>query len=175
VKNKNILILGFLLSAFIISCSQSEREEVSKNKNLENKPLILENVPHQDKSKIKIKQESEKNQVKPLLSYKKTISLNGEKYLFEDEKLQKGSQVRNIHMSEKGKIRGTFVVITKTGKIADISFKSKTKIAKDTFRLIPMQNDDLLDIYKMLLADKNLIRVEIEIDYSPESKKKLFK
>jgi len=165
--------MGFFLSALLVSCSQSEREEVSKNEAAESKPLILENVPHQDKSKIK--RELEKNREKPVLSHKRTISLNGEKYLFEDEKLQKGSQVRNIHMSEKGRIKGTFVVITKTGKVAGISFKSKTKIAKDTFRLIPMKNDDLLDIYKTLLADKSLIRVEIEIDYSPDSQKQIFK
>jgi hypothetical protein len=164
--------MGFFLSALVVSCSQSEHEEASKNEAAENKPLILENVPHQDKSKIK--QELEKKREKPILSHKRTISLNGEKYLFEDEKLQKGSQVRNIHMSEKGRIKGTFVVITKTEKIAGISFKSKTKIAKDTFRLIPMQNDDLLDIYKILLADKSLIRVEIEIDYSPDSQKQMF-
>jgi len=174
VKNKNVLILGFFLSALVVSCSQSEREETSKNEISENKALILENVAHQDKSKIKIKQELEKNQEKPILSHKRTISLNGEKYIFEDEKLQKGSQVRNIHMSEKGRIKGTFVVMTKTGKITGLSFKSKTKIAKDTYRLIPMQNDDLLDIYKTLLADKSLMRVEIEIDYSPESKKQIF-
>jgi len=165
--------MGFFLSALIVSCSKSEREEAAKNEVAENKPLILENVPHQDKSKIK--QELERNRDKPILSHKRTISLNGEKYLFEDEKLQKGSQVRNIHMSEKGRVKGTFVVITKAGKIADISFKSKTKIAKDTYRLIPMQNDDLLDIYKTLLADKSLIRVEIEIDYSPDSQKQIFK
>lgn len=174
MKNKNVLITGFFLSALVVSCSQSEREEAPKNETSENKPLILENVPHQDKSKIKIKQESEQSRDKPVMSNKRTISLNGEKYLFEDEKLQKGSQVRNIHMSEKGRIKGTFVVITKTGEIADISFKSKTKIAKDTFRLLPMQSDDLLNIYKILLADKSLTRVEIEIDYSPDSKKQLF-
>jgi len=174
VKNKNILILGFFLSALVVSCSQSEHEEEAKNETTEKKPLIQENVPYQGKSKINIKQESEHNREKPVLSHKRTISLNGEKYIFEDEKLQKGSQVRNIHMSEKGRIKGTFVVITKTGKIAGLSFKSKTKIAKDTFRLIPMQNDDLLDIYKILLADKSLTRVEIEIDYSPDSQKQIF-
>jgi hypothetical protein len=172
VKNKNVLILGLFLSALVVSCSQSEREEASKNETSKNKALTLKNVPHQDKSEIK--QELEKSREKPILSNKKTISLNGEKYLIEDEKLQKGSQVRNIHMSEKGRIKGTFVVITKTGKVAGISLKNKVKIAKDTFRLIPMQNDNLLDIYKTLLADKSLSRVEMEIDYSPESKKKIF-
>lgn len=165
--------MGGVLSALVVSCSQSEREEASINETLENKTLISENVLHQDKSKIK--QKLEKIRDKPVLLYKRTISLNGEKYIFEDEKLQKGSQVRSIHMSEKGRVKGTFVVITKTGKIADISFKSKTKIAKDTFRLIPMKYDDLMGVYKRLLADKSLIRVEIEIDYSPDSKKLLFK
>lgn len=174
MKNKNVLIIGGFLSALVVSCSQSEREEAPINETSENKPLISESALHQDKSKIKIKQELEKNRDNPVPSQKRTISLNGDKYIFEGEIIQKGSQVHNIHMSEKGRIKGTFVVISKTGKITAIPVKSKTKIAKNTFRLTPMENADLMDVYKILLADKNLTRVEIEIDYSPDSKKQIF-
>jgi len=166
VKNNRVLVVGFCLSALVASCSQSEHQEVSESKNTDEKLLQSDKETHSDKSKRATKEELGKNKERPILLGKRTISFNGEKYLFEGEKLQKGSQVRNIHMSEKGTVKGTFVVVAKAGEILDLSFKSKTKIAKDTFRLIPAKTDDLMPIYNALILNKSIARVELEIVYS---------
>lgn len=166
MKKNKILVVGFLLSTLVVSCSQSKHEKISENKSSDEKVLKSDNETYIGKSKdIKIE-----NVERSKLLGQRTISFNGEKYLFDGEKLRKGSQVRNIHMSEQGRIKGTFVIVVKAGEILNLPFKSKTKIAKDTFRLIPAQDDDLMTAYKQLLADKNLIRVELEVDYSPVNK-----
>lgn len=168
MKNNNVLIVGFFLSVLIVSCSQSAIEEVSDNKSYEEKRLKSANETHIDKNTSATKKELEKNKDRPTLFGNRTVSFNGEKYLVDGAKLRKGSQVRNIHMSEKGRIKGTFVVVLKAGETLDISFKSMTKIAKDTFRLIPAQTDDLMAIYNELLLNKSIARVELEIVYSGE-------
>ena len=166
MKKDKLLILGFCLSALVVSCSKSEREDVSESNDSNEKLLKSDNETHIDKSKIVTKKGLEKNTERAALVGKRTISFNGEKYLFDGKNLRKGSKVRNIYMSETGTIKGTFVVVAKAGEILDLSFKSKTKIAKDTFRLIPAQADDLMTIYNELLLNKSIAIVELEVMYS---------
>tara|TARA_R110001592_G_scaffold55647_3_gene169902 strand:+ start:7891 stop:8418 length:528 start_codon:yes stop_codon:yes gene_type:complete len=166
VKKDKLLILAFCLSALLVSCSQSEHEEVPESKSFDEKPLKSDDNAYIDESKITAIKKVEKNTERAALVGKRTISFNGEKYLFDEKKLRKGSKVRNIYMSETGTIKGTFVVVAKAGEILDLSFKSKTKIAKDTFRLIPAQADDLMTIYNELLLNKSIAIVELEVMYS---------
>ena len=166
MKKDKLLILAFCLSALLVSCSQSEHEEVPESKSFDEKPLKSDDNAYIDKSKITAIKKVEKNIEQPALLGKRTISFNGEKYLFDGEKLRKGSKVRNINMSESGRIKGSIVVVAKAGEILDLSFKSKTKIAKDTFRLIPAQADDLMTIYNELLLNKSIAIVELEVMYS---------
>lgn len=168
VKNNKILIVGFCLGVFAVSCSKSEPEKVSKSRDLDETRLESVKEANKDKGKTAAIKKLEKNSEQPVLLGARTISFNGEKYLFDGGKLRKGSQVRNIHMSEKGTVKGTFVVVAKAGEILDVSFKSKIKIAKDTFRLIPKQTDDLMTIYNALLLNESVAIVELEVVYSGE-------
>ena len=69
-------------------------------------------------------------------------------------------------MSESGKIKGSIVVVVKQGETLEIPLKSTTKIAKNTFRLIPAQSDDLMTVYKTLLSNKSITIVELEVVYN---------
>ena len=161
-------MVGFCLSVLAVSCSQSEQEhtEVSQSKNSDEKILKLINKPQIDKSKLVTKKGLQENIERPEFLTNRTISFNGEKYLFEGKKLQKGSKVRNIHMSEYGTVKGTFVIVAKTGTSLDLSLMSKSKIAKDTFRITPAKTDDLMTIYNELILNESIDIVELEVGYS---------
>lgn len=163
-KNK-ILVVGFCLGALAVSCSQAEHKDPSENKTSDKKLLESVNKAYIDKNKV-VESKRNENVDRPALLGKKMVSFNGEKYLFNGEKLRKGSQVRSIHMSEIGTVKGTFVVVAKTDEILDVPFKNKTKIAKDTFRLIPAKTDDVMAIYNELLLNESIVRVELEVVYN---------
>lgn len=166
MRKNNTLVVGFCLSALAVSCSQAEHKDLSENKISGEKPLESVNKAYIDKNKI-VESKINKNVERPALLGKKTVSFNGEKYLFNGEKLRKGSQVRSIHMSEIGTVKGTFVVVVaKKGGILDVPFKNKTKIAKDTFRLVPIQTDDLMAAYNELLLKDSIAIVELEVVYN---------
>lgn len=164
MKNDKTLIIGFCLCALAVSCSQSESEKIPENKNTEQ--ALTTSVNKNDNNRRATIKEVEKSVEKPVLLGKRTIAFNGEKYIYEGEKLRKGSRVRNIHMSEYGTVKGTFVVVAKAGKTLDLAFKRKTKIAKDTYRLMPSKTDDLMTIYNELLLNDSIAIVELEIGYS---------
>lgn len=168
MRDNKIIIVGFLLSTLVVSCSQSEPKKVSANKNLAVKQVESVDETSVGKSKLDGQKKVEKKKEHTALLGKRTVSFNGEKYLFDGRKLQQGSKVRGIHMSESGRVKGSIVVVVKEGKILDISFmnfKSKTKIAKNTFRLIPNQTDDLLTVYKKLSSNNSISIAELEIVY----------
>lgn len=169
MKNNKIFLVGFCLGALAISCSQSESEQIPKKKNTD-EPLLT-SVNENDKLKLATIKTVDKKVVQPRLSGKRTIAFNGEKYLYDGGKLRKDSRVRNIHMSEYGTVKGTFVVVVKTGKTLDLAFKRKTKIAKDTFRITPGKVDDLMTIYHELLLNEALAIVELEVGYSRKNSK----
>jgi hypothetical protein len=109
MRNNNVLIVGFCLSALVVACAQPEHEgvstyeAVSESKSLgsksgDQKLLKSSDETPIDKIKMVIRNKQEKNTERPTLLGKRTIFLNDEKYIFEGEKLQKGSKVRNIHM-----------------------------------------------------------------------------
>lgn len=158
----------FCLSVFAVSCSQSEQEhtEVSSSKNSDEKTLKSIKKAQIDKSKFVTKEGLQENIERPEFLTNRTISFNGEKYLFEGKKLQKGSKVRNIHMSEYGTVKGTFVIVAKAGTTLDLSLISKTKIAKDTFRITPAKTDNLMTIYNELILNESIAIVELEVGYS---------
>ena len=171
MKNNKTLIIGFCFCALAVSCSQSEPEKTPENKNTEQ--ALTTSVNKNDSSRRATIKEVEKSVEKPGLLGQRTIAFNGEKYIYEGEKLRKGSRVRNIHMSEYGTVKGTFVVVAKTGKTLDLAFKRKTKIAKDTFRLLPAKTDDLITIYNDLLLNESIAIVELEVGYSGKKKEML--
>jgi len=166
VKKIKILVVGFCLSALAVSCSKSEHEKVSEINKSDEKTLTSRNELNKVESRDKSLKSVQKSTDKLPLLGKRTISFNGGKYLFEGEKLRKGSQVRNIHMSESGTVKGTIVIVAKSGETLDLEFKFKTKIAKDTFRIAPAETDDLMTVYNELLTNKAILIVELEVEYS---------
>lgn len=175
MTKKCVLIISFLFSALVVSCSQSEQVEIveQEQKSLDVKESKLSNEAHTNKSKIvTVRATKEELKEKPPLSKpqgERSVFFNGEKYLFTGGKLQKGSQVRNINMSESATIKGTLVVVVKASEIVDISLKHKVEIAKDTYRLTPNETDDLMTIYHELLAHKSIFSVELELLYGAKN------
>jgi hypothetical protein len=169
VKKNNIWVVSFCLSTLVVSCSQSEQEKI-EYKQVETKELNSSNKVYLDKNPAMKIEGIEKNiEQAKLVDHNlsnKTLSFNGEKYLYDGKNLRKGSEVRNIYMSEKGRVKGTFVIVAKAEKILTIAVKSQTKIAKNTFRLVPQQTDDLMTFYHQLLLNKSIVSVELEVDYS---------
>gem|GEM_PF-2055203 len=166
METKKISIIAFCFSVLLASCSQSKQEEVIENKSADKETLAISKKDNIDEKQLTTKEKLVKSLEKPHLLAKRTISINGEKYIVEGEKFIKGTLVRNIHMSEKGRVKGTFVIVTKAVSALEQQFKSKVKIAKDTFRLTPENTDDLMTIYKQLLRNKSIDLVELEIEYS---------
>ena len=166
LKQNKSLVVGFCLSALAVSCSQSEPDKESERKKSDGKLIESADETYIDTNKRVTKNGLKKNIEQLSVLGKKTISFNGGKYLFDGKKLRKGSQVRHVNMSESGRVKGSFVVVTKAGGTLGVSFKSKTKIAKNTFRIIPAQTDDLMTVYKELLSNQSITLVELEVVYS---------
>ena len=159
-------MIGFSLSMLVTACSQSKQEEVAESKSTDKGTPTINKKNYPDKSELAKKDELVQGIEESRLITKSTISLNGEKYIIEGGILRQGAVVQNINMSEKGRVKGTFVIVTKSNLVLEPTFKSKMKIAKDTFRLTPMNTDDLKVAYKQLLRNKSIDLVELEIEYS---------
>ena len=171
MKKNNILIVSLFFNLLISSCSQSNTESVQTDNLADEKAAKLNNEIVIANNNEPLKNSSVKNSLmkKTKESTKKkskTLFFNGEKYLFNGDKLKKGSQVRSIHLSEKASVRGTFVVVTKVENITNVSINTKIKIAKDTFRITPTNTDDLMAVYKELVLNDSITRVELELVYS---------
>ncbi|WP_394388651.1 hypothetical protein [Shewanella woodyi] len=119
-----------------------------------------------NKKKLLITEQDKKTQ-NTAYSYR----LNDQKFTSNAKVLVKGSSVSSPIMSESGVLKGSFVVIITTAKTESLSTHYKVnKIAKNTYRLIPIKNQtDLYNLYSNLLKNSELSRVEIEIDYSRDS------
>lgn len=166
MKNNSVLVISFCLGFLMTSCSQSEQKEVLAADSAEEQVIISTDKNKHDKNTRATKKEIVAKQTTSIKQGKKSISFNGEKYIFTGTKLEKGSEVRHIKMSEHGTVKGTFVVITKPDEMLDTPYKNITKIAKNTFRITPQKTDDLMTVYNQLLANKSITRVELEVVYS---------
>ncbi|WP_159817735.1 hypothetical protein [Colwellia sp. 20A7] len=171
MKKNSILMVLFCTNFLIISCSQSN-DESRRNDELSEQKEVKLNHDTDIKKRVEsltmssVKDSAMKNTKEPIRTNKKTLFFNGEKYLFSGGKLKKGSEVRSISSSEKASIRGTFVVVSKIENITNVSIKNKLKIAKDTYRLTPSKTDDLMAVYKELMLNDSITKVELELVYS---------
>ncbi len=97
------------------------------------------------------------------------MNINGEKFKLLQNTFAKDAMVVNLSMAETGRIKGTFVVVTHSKQ--QLNHHANTlivsKIAKNTFRLVPQPSVNLSDYYQVLRADTSFSVVELEIDYSP--------
>jgi len=130
-------------------------------------PVLSDNKKEKILKKLKdIKNDNNKN-----LNQVRSVSINGEKFRTTTWPVIKGSTVYNVLMKEKGRIKGTFVVVLTEGKALSASINDSftiNKIAKNTFNLLPNNRKilDMMQEYKRLLQEGFHI-VEMEVDYSP--------
>lgn len=167
-------LLSFILATSLFACIPTEKrtdaievnaEEVKEDKLTTEQPLSA-NASVKD-SAIKDKN----SQVKKTVFGKKTLSFNGEKFEYSGGLVSEGTKLFNIQMAEHGMVKGSFVVVTKPSVelvTTPVELKSKAKLAKDTYRIIPKKGQNLQAIYKLLKANQQLLQVELEIDYSPK-------
>lgn len=101
-----------------------------------------------------------------VISNKKSININGHKFILLDNKLEKGNKVFNLLTKEKGAIKGSIVVVT--NNVMKLS-KTVTKIAENTFMKTPDKGQSLQQLYNQLKSDPQYKTVELQIDYSPIS------
>jgi len=168
-----------LLVIFLMACS--DQKEKGSKQSTEKIAVVEEKVAvaEEQVKAVKNKTQSEFKVVEPTIKLSteqqvkgKYIALNNEKFELLSDQFIKGAKVFNVLMAEQGLIRGTFIVIIKEDKsIEQLSgVKNTVKIAKDTYKITPSSNDDLLEFYHSLLDSNLLKRVEIEIDYSGKRK-----
>jgi hypothetical protein len=170
MNNIKIIVVA-CFSLILISCSKSEQSNILETKRNDEKNLKIKNSPSKEVIEVLAKDRLKKRADNAASIKERSVSINGEKFLYEG-KLEKGTQVRNIHMSEKGRIRGSIVIVVNPGETLSLAFNNQTKIAKDTYRLIPEKTEDLMTIYKELMQNKSITIVELEIDYSRENSRK---
>lgn len=165
IKNTAKLIISFCLSALTFSCSQAKHDEMSEHNNAQEHKTMEDERSELDKRKLLKSKELVKHDNEIVSRGSHTITFNNEKYLYNGKELKKGSQVRGIHMSEIGTIKGTFVVVTHDENLNAL-FNSKVKIAENTYRLTPIETEDLMTVYHQLLNDKSIVKVELEVMYN---------
>ncbi|MCP4320406.1 MAG: hypothetical protein GY787_00810 [Alteromonadales bacterium] len=169
-----LLLISLIFATSLLACSQADKKSsATEVTNTEQVIKVEQSITQKEEvpSRKQLKLEGNKNIP---THRKRTLTINGEKFAVNSAVLTKNSVVFNLNMKEKGRVKGSFVVITQPDKalnIKGLNLKYSNKIAKDTFRLVPVQGENLLVIYQQLLADKSLTRVELEIDYSPANKK----
>lgn len=109
------------------------------------------------------------------LPIKNTVVLNGIKFKLLGKELKGGTRVLNLNMNEYGKIKGSFVIVlNKNVKIDKSKFGKAEMIAASTFRIWPLKTIDFVTFYNELLDNSNYSTVEVDIDYTPISKKATF-
>jgi len=149
---------------------EAETQSVLKESktSIENPMPVLSDTK---KEKILKKLKEIKNDNNKNLNQARSVSINGEKFRTTTWPVIKGSTVYNVLMKEKGRIKGTFVVVLTEGKALSASINDSftiNKIAKNTFNLLPNNRKilDMMQEYKRLLQEGFHI-VEMEVDYSP--------
>ena len=99
-----------------------------------------------------------------------SVSLNGTKFTLVSETLEKGAQVLNLAMNEFGRVKGSVVVVLAEGnELSSASFAKTAKLAKNTYRVWPIENVEFLTFYNTLAKNKTYKTVEADIDYSAQS------
>lgn len=167
--NKSLLSVAVITGA-LVSCAEQSSEQQTKK--IDKEPIIKKSdfIATEVRNVAKIKKNDEKNiETKALVSNARSTSINGEKFkLFASKNIQ-GSKVFNVLMQQYGTLKGGIIVVVKGDILKSDSFEqfTLTKIAKNTFRLIPDKGLDLVVEYKKLSEMLKLEVVELEIDYSP--------
>jgi len=172
-------ICGLICAALILSgCTNEKIEEVDDVplKELPNEIVSTQEITSKQKKSLKTDVEQKKI---ALISEEirkntqlKSVSINGEKFTTQENKIIAGSEVFNLLMGEYGKVKGSIVIVSRNINKDEMKFRyslsSVIGIAKNTFRIIPLENEALFTLYKTLSLEQEMETVELEIDYSGE-------
>ncbi|VEE62853.1 Uncharacterised protein [Shewanella putrefaciens] len=157
-----ILIVGCLFG-----CTNAKNEVTvsdtlsTRNGQVTTLPTEGENYPQNNLSSTQPKGLAQKNK---LYSYQ----FNERLFTAHAARLLKGTVVYDTQISTFGRLRGSFVLVSKSNLAALSSSFRIEHIADNTYRLIPIDNSILLlDILKSL---QKLGQVELEVDYTPQDK-----
>lgn len=167
--NVKLPLLGLTLFT-LIGCNLTEEKEVLNEPN--KSVLVLA-----DKANTEAKEVREVAEVKSKLPQKlptqnrqTTKRINGQKFKLINGKFEKGAAVFNFAMQEFGEIKGSFVIVVTNKQVVTKQELGKIdNIARNTYRIWPNSEEDFSVYYQNLTSNKEITRVEVEIDYSPKS------
>jgi len=151
--NKKIMVMAPLV-ILLAACGSNSDKTSSNNKATKEKILESKMTPP-------------KKIINGSIPVQKYVHLNNQKFKLLTQEVMIAGRVFNLSTQEKGIIKGSIVVVTKS--FTSIPAVSSKKIAKDTFRLTPDDKKALHQLYKNLIKDEKYNIVELEIDYSPIS------
>lgn len=167
--NVKLPLLGLTLVT-LIGCNLTEENEVLNEPNKSVTVLA-------DKANTEAKEIREVAEVKSKLPQKlptqnrqTTKRINGQKFKLINGRFEKGAAVFNFAMQEFGVIKGSFVIVVTNKQVVTKQDLGKIdNIARDTYRIWPNSEEDFSVYYQNLTSNKDITRVEVEIDYSPKS------
>ncbi|MDO6445190.1 hypothetical protein Q4493_05315 [Colwellia sp. 1_MG-2023] len=161
----------------LLACNNQREDSQEVNKPIvkEEQTLSTEIEKSADKSvqnhKVNLKNKSF-NADKELTdkTSKKTLLINGEKFIVHGLVLEKGTKVFSPSIQQVGIVKGSIVVVTSTFDIEQLTatykISSISEIAANTFRLIPDDSEDLYRFYLSLKNSPEIKQAELSIDYS---------
>ncbi|MFB2728088.1 hypothetical protein ACE02H_11540 [Shewanella mangrovisoli] len=159
--------LYILIASCLFGCSNAKNEVIASD------PLSTSNVqvtalsaegernPQSNLSSTASKGLAQKSK---LYSYQ----FNERQFTADTARLVKGTVVYDTQISMFGKLRGSFVLVSKSDLATLSSGFRIERIAENTYRLTPIDSSLLLlDILEKL---QKLGQVELEVDYTPRDK-----
>jgi len=173
--NKQLLIVA-MFSLVLSSCAEHSGEEALEKTAGEMRAkqtlATTEKEVKNAEQVIEIKNNGAiKQPAKTLANPTRTASINGDKFkLFSPKNIQ-GSKVFNVAIQQYGTLSGGIVIVATPEQLTsvDLSQYHVQAIAKNTHRLTPPTDVDLVNEYKKLVARQAFSVVELAIDYSPSN------
>jgi hypothetical protein len=174
----NLKLTVLLASSFclLLACDkQAEDSKATKPLEKDEHTLSEETVKASDKPELNNKVNLKNKKFiadKELVDKKtkKTLLINGEKFIVHGTVLEKGTKVFSPSIQQVGIVNGSIVIVTSTFDANQLTaaykLSSITEIAKNTFRLTPDDSADLYRFYQSLTNSTEIEQVELSIDYS---------
>ena len=167
--NVKLPLLGLTLVT-LIGCNLTEEKEVLNEPN--KSVLVLADKANTDTKVVRefAEVKSKLPQKLPTQNRQTTKRINGQKFKLINGRFEKGAAVFNFAMQEFGEIKGSFVIVVTNKQVVTKQELGKIdNIARNTYRIWPNSEEDFSVYYQNLTSNKEITRVEVEIDYSPKS------
>jgi len=177
---KSILFVT-ILTLGLCACQQDKKNNVNKQltqepsiiaqnqtqKKISQKTLVKDKVTQNQKFKSKLEM------IHNGIAKKRVFEINNEKFTTNKGHFKKGDQIHNLNINQDGVIKGSIVVvmIENQSLLTDIAKLGQSeKIAKSTYRLTFIADQDLLAMYHRIKKMSGVKIVELEVDYTPKPK-----